>query len=139
MRPNNTLMAAHSERRYRIQEVGLLTPSRQKVPELRAGQVGYVIAGLKTVKEAQVGDTLLDADDPAEALPGFAPAKPMVFASIFPVDTGDFEHLQAAVGQHGVCVCVYSNDGGVVVWVSGGQAAVNRPFCYHSTREQWVC
>ena len=60
---------------------------------LYAGQVGYLITGMKTVKEARVGDTLYHTKDPVTPFPGFKPAKPMVFAGIFPVDTSEFDTI----------------------------------------------
>ena len=64
---------------------------------LYAGQVGYVIAGMKTVKEARVGDTLYHSRIPLQPFPGFKPAKPMVFAGIYPVDNSEFELLRDAI------------------------------------------
>jgi GTP-binding protein LepA len=64
---------------------------------LAAGQVGYLIAGMKSTKQALVGDTFVLASRPVPPLPGFRPAKPMVFASLYPVDTGDFNALVTAV------------------------------------------
>jgi len=91
---------------YAVSELGLLTPGRHPVPRLRAGQVGYVVTGMRDPREAKIGDTVFvssGAGQPAAGeahpppLPGFQPSKPMVFASIFPVDTADFESLRIAV------------------------------------------
>ncbi|MBM3894773.1 elongation factor 4, partial [Candidatus Dependentiae bacterium] len=64
---------------------------------LYTGQVGFIITGMKTVKEAHIGDTFFDPRHPVAALPGFKPAKPMVFAGIYPVDTTDFQILKESI------------------------------------------
>ena len=82
-----------------VQEVGLLTFG-QKTPTaaLVAGDVGYVIAGVKEVTEARVGDTLTDGGTPASAaLPGYREVKPMVFAGLYPVDPDEYDELKAAL------------------------------------------
>ena len=72
-------------------------PDEQPMDALYAGQVGYLITGMKTVKEARVGDTIYRAKVPVQPFPGFKPAKPVVFAGIFPVDSSDFEALRDAI------------------------------------------
>ena len=64
---------------------------------LYAGQVGYLITGMKTIKEARVGDTIYHTKNPVEPFPGFKPAKPMVFAGIYPVDSDEFDLLRDAI------------------------------------------
>ena len=90
-----TLAQAHAT--YEVLDVGILYPHETSMPSLYAGQVGYVITGMKTVHEARVGDTLFHAKKPVAPFPGFKPAKPMVFAGIYPVDTEDFSCLQDAM------------------------------------------
>jgi GTP-binding protein LepA len=97
LRPGDNVVAAHSGKKYTVQEVGLYSPARHKTPSLSAGHVGYVIAGMKESREAQVGDTLLRVGGSVDALPGFSPAKAMVFASVYPVDAGAFSDLTNAV------------------------------------------
>jgi elongation factor 4 len=82
---------------YEVLELGLMYPDMVQQPALYAGQVGYLVAGMKTVKEARVGDTIYHYKKPVPALPGFKPAKPMVFAGIFPVDNSEFELLRDAI------------------------------------------
>ena len=72
-------------------------PNETPKDALYAGQVGYVITGMKTVREARVGDTIHIQKKPVAAFPGFKPAKPMVFAGIYPIDNEDFEHLSDAI------------------------------------------
>lgn len=79
-------------------EIGVFAPVMQPIDELQAGEVGYVATGLKTVKECRVGDTFTTAASPAtEALPGFLPLKPMVFAGIYPSEADDYNLLRDAI------------------------------------------
>ncbi len=79
-------------------EVGVFTPEMTPVAELSAGEVGYIATGLKSVREARVGDTVTDARRPAaEPLPGYKPAKPMVFASLYPSEADDYANLRDAL------------------------------------------
>ena len=81
-----------------VQEVGIFNPKQQVVAELSVGEVGYVIAGIKDLHAAKIGDTVTEAGRPtAEALPGFLDVKPMVFASIFPTETDAYEDLRDAM------------------------------------------
>jgi len=79
-------------------EVGIFAPTMKPVSQLKAGEVGYVATGLKTVHDARVGDTITLAASPAaEALPGYFRPKPMVFAGIYPVDAEDYSDLRDAL------------------------------------------
>ena len=79
-------------------EIGKFVPKMQPTDSLVAGEIGYVATGLKTVRECRVGDTITRADHPAvEPLPGYRPAKPMVFASFYPVDADDYNELKDAL------------------------------------------
>jgi GTP-binding protein LepA len=78
-------------------EIGMFAPRMTATGELHAGEVGYIATGLKSVRECRVGDTMLDAVQPAEPLKGYQPAKPMVFASIFPTNTDDYPLLRDAL------------------------------------------
>lgn len=82
---------------YEVLELGLMYPDQQPMDALYAGQVGYLITGMKTVREARVGDTLYHTRFPVKPFPGFKPAKPVVFAGIFPVDASEFELLRDAI------------------------------------------
>jgi GTP-binding protein LepA len=80
---------------YAVEKVGIFRPKPTEVKELKTGEVGYIIAGIKSVGEARVGDTITQENRPAsEPLPGFKPCIPVVFCSIFPVDTADYEKLK---------------------------------------------
>jgi GTP-binding protein LepA len=85
---------------YDVKEVGIFIPKMHAVPVLEAGDVGYVIANIKSTAEIKIGDTLTDSRFPAkEPLPGFQEIHPMVFSGIYPINTADFEHLKAALGK----------------------------------------
>jgi GTP-binding protein LepA len=81
-------------------EVGIFAPLMKPVPELTAGEVGYVATGLKTVHEARVGDTITSTLHPAaEPLPGYRTPKPMVFAGIYPAEADDYQNLREALDK----------------------------------------
>jgi translation factor GUF1, mitochondrial len=82
---------------YEVLDIGLMYPEPTPTDALFAGQVGYIITGMKTVKEARVGDTLYHTKSSVTPFPGFKPAKPMVFAGIFPVENSEFEQLRDAI------------------------------------------
>ena len=90
----------HSAKEYEIEEVGLLRLKRIRTDQLAAGEVGYVIAGIKAVSEIAIGDTMTDAARPTAApLPGYKEAKPVVFSSIYPIATDDYENLAKALDK----------------------------------------
>uniref|UniRef100_A0A8B9KS97 GTP binding elongation factor GUF1 n=1 Tax=Astyanax mexicanus TaxID=7994 RepID=A0A8B9KS97_ASTMX len=91
------IVSAHMGKTYEVNELGILRPDERPTEKLYAGQVGYVVAGMKEVKEAQIGDTLYLHKQPVEALPGFKPAKSMVFAGIYPMDQSEYTSLRSAV------------------------------------------
>jgi GTP-binding protein LepA len=83
---------------YEVDDVGIFTPKRTPLERLCAGEVGYVIAGIKDIDGAPVGDTLTDAKNPAaQRLPGFKPVQPRVFAGLFPISSEDYEDLREAL------------------------------------------
>ncbi|MGA2508863.1 MAG: translation elongation factor 4 [Candidatus Acidiferrales bacterium] len=84
---------------YEVEALGALTPKPVVLDELAAGDVGFVIANIKRVADARMGDTVIEADRPAEPLPGFEAIKPMVFAGLFPVNSSDYEALRDALGK----------------------------------------
>ncbi|XP_045690620.1 translation factor GUF1, mitochondrial isoform X2 [Phyllostomus hastatus] len=91
------IVSAHTQKAYEVNEVGVLNPNEQPAHKLYAGQVGYLIAGMKDVTEAQIGDTLYLHKQPVEPLPGFKSAKPMVFAGMYPVDQSEYNNLKSAI------------------------------------------
>jgi GTP-binding protein LepA len=88
----------HSEAVYKVEEVGIFQLELKKREELHDGDVGYVIAGIKTISDIRVGDTITNIVDPAsQPLAGFKALKPVVFSSIYPVDSNDYELLQESI------------------------------------------
>ncbi len=84
---------------YEVEEMGVLTPKPAVLDELAAGDVGFVIANIKRVADARVGDTIIEADRAAPPLPGFEAIKPMVFAGLYPVLADEYEPLRDALGK----------------------------------------
>ena len=85
---------------YIVDGVGSFTPKRTPATSLATGEVGYVVAGIKEILGAPVGDTITSGKRPAEhPLPGFQPVKPRVFAGMFPIDSGDFEDFREALAK----------------------------------------
>ncbi len=84
---------------YEVEQLGTLTPKPVALEELEAGDVGFIVANIKTVADARMGDTVIEAARPAAALPGFEAIKPMVFAGLFPVLADEYEPLRDALGK----------------------------------------
>ncbi|MDO8526250.1 MAG: translation elongation factor 4 [Deltaproteobacteria bacterium] len=85
---------------FSVLKLGVFAPKPTVVQELGSGEVGFVIANIKEVSDTRVGDTVTDANTPAEkALPGFKEIKPMVFAGLYPTDTDQYEELKTALGK----------------------------------------
>ncbi|ADJ27629.1 translation elongation factor 4 [Nitrosococcus watsonii] len=100
LKPKDKIKIMSTGQHYRVEKVGLFTPKRREVEQLPAGSVGYVIAGIKDVDGAPVGDTMTHAERLAtKALPGFKDVKPQVFAGLFPVDSDDYEDLREALAK----------------------------------------
>jgi len=96
----NKIKMMSSDRSYIVEELGIFTPKRVKKDSLKTGEVGYLIAGVKDIYGAPVGDTITSlvhsAKDP---LPGFKKAQPRVYAGVFPVETTDYENFKDALGK----------------------------------------
>jgi len=87
-----------TEKEFEVIEVGAFRPKMSSVDELRAGDVGFVVAGIKNVKDTRVGDTITDAKNPVkEPLPGYRRINPMVFCGLYPIDTADYTELREAL------------------------------------------
>ncbi|KAI9188924.1 Translation factor guf1 mitochondrial [Blastocladiella emersonii ATCC 22665] len=93
------LVSCHSNRRYDVVDVGIMYPEQTSTGVLYSGQVGYVILGMKSTSEAHVGDTFYLQHHKVEPLPGFQPAKPMVFSGVFPVSADEFGKLDDAISK----------------------------------------
>jgi GTP-binding protein LepA len=100
LRKGDRVRAMGSEERFELLEVGCYSPKPTALPVLRAGEVGYVIAGLKDIEALRVGDTVTRVEDPAsEPLPGYAQALPTVFCGLYPTVGNDFERLRDALAK----------------------------------------
>jgi GTP-binding protein LepA len=98
IRPGMRITFGATDGVYPVDEVGYQRMGRFKIPELRPGEVGYVLAGIKRVGDTKVGDTILDADDRAtQLLPGYREIKPMVFAGLYPSESNQYEELRDAL------------------------------------------
>ena len=83
---------------YEIDDIGVFTPKKVSVNKLGPGELGYIIAGIKTVSDTQIGDTITDDKRPCkDMLKGFRPSQPSVFCGLFPVDSGEFEDLRESI------------------------------------------
>ncbi len=98
LKPGTHLRLMHSGQEHKVEDVGYQRLKRVPAPELSAGEVGYVIAGIKSLSGLAIGDTLTAADRPtAEPVPGYREAKPVVFSSIYPMATDEYEDLTKAM------------------------------------------
>jgi GTP-binding protein LepA len=86
-----------TDKEYGVDEIGILKLDKQPRNEISAGNVGYLISGIKVAREVHVGDTITNAINPGQSLKGYEQVKPMVFAGIYPVDTTEFEELRASM------------------------------------------
>ncbi|GET30169.1 translation elongation factor 4 [Prolixibacter sp. SD074] len=95
---NDLVKFVATGKQYQADEIGVLKLKMDPRKELSAGDVGYIISGIKTAREVKVGDTITHVKNPCEkAIEGFEEVKPMVFAGIYPIDTDDYEDLRAAM------------------------------------------
>lgn len=97
MKQRDIVKFVNTGRTYDADEIGVLKLQKQPRKEISAGNVGYLISGIKEAKEVKVGDTITHVDRPGASVKGFENVKPMVFAGIYPVDTSEFEELRASM------------------------------------------
>lgn len=97
IKKGDKITLAQSGNSYEILEIGIMYPNETQTEALYAGQVGYIVCGMKTVQEAKVGDTIYHYKKPVEPFKGFKEAKPMVFAGIFPVESEEFDILKDSI------------------------------------------
>nr|XP_017237448.1 PREDICTED: translation factor GUF1 homolog, mitochondrial isoform X2 [Daucus carota subsp. sativus] len=97
LRKGDKITAAATGQSYEIVDVGIMHPELRPTGVLLTGQVGYIVTGMRSVKEARVGDTLYHHRTSVELLPGFKAAKHMVFSGVYPADGSDFEALNSAI------------------------------------------
>jgi GTP-binding protein LepA len=100
LKVGDKMQVMSSGKNYLVDKVGIFTPKRTEKPEIRAGEVGFVIAGIKEIQGAPVGDTLTLAKNPATTvLPGFKKVQPQVYAGIFPISTDDYPAFREALAK----------------------------------------
>lgn len=98
IRPNERVKFVATGKEYDADEIGVLKLSMSARNELKAGNVGYIISGIKTSREVKVGDTITHVENPCEkGIDGFEEVKPMVYAGVYPIETEDFEDLRASL------------------------------------------
>jgi GTP-binding protein LepA len=98
LRNKQAILLFSNHKTFEVQELGVFSPFSQPVTQLQAGEVGVLVAGVKVIHDAKVGDTVTEAARPgATPFPGFQEVKPMVFSGIFPIDAGDYEALRDAL------------------------------------------
>ncbi len=101
IRQGDSIRLMHNKAVHRVEEVGVFRLEREKRTELAAGEVGYIISGIKTVSDVQIGDTVTSNSNPApKPLPGFKEVKPVVFASIYPISTDEYRSLTEALEKY---------------------------------------
>lgn len=100
LKSGQTIHFMNTEGEYKVEETGIFILKLSPSDELAAGDVGYIIAGIKTIEDVRVGDTITSADKPCDKpLPGFREVKPVVFSSIYPVDSNEYEELYDAIDK----------------------------------------
>ncbi|PTY04296.1 elongation factor 4 [Opitutaceae bacterium EW11] len=100
IKAGDMMMLMSTGQRAEVKEVGVFTPKMQKVDQLGAGDVGYVVSNIKDTSEIKTGDTITLANKPAsEMLPGYKEVHPMVFCGLYPLESSDYEKLKAALGR----------------------------------------
>ena len=95
IKKNMKIKLMSNDQEYVIEKVGVFTPKPMDIEELNSGEIGFIIAGIKTLSETKIGDTICEASNPIiEPLPGFKPSKPVVFCGLFPVDSSEYQKLK---------------------------------------------
>ncbi len=101
VRPGDTIRLMSTGATHKVEEVGIFRLGREPRDALSAGEVGYIIAGIKTVSDTRIGDTItLDTDPAPGSLPGFRQVKPVVFSSVYPVTSEDYQGLTEALEKY---------------------------------------
>ena len=100
LKPGEQMLLMSTGQRSEVKEVGVFTPKMQKVEQLQAGDVGYIVSTIKDTADIKTGDTVTLASKPAEEmLPGYKEVRPMVFCGLYPLESNDYEKLKAALGR----------------------------------------
>ena len=99
LKAGDTVQLVQSEQRYEVSEVGVFAPKMKPVAQLGAGEVGYLVAQIRSIHDVKVGDTIIRPGAPVEPLPGYVEPSPMVFCGLYPGDSGDYEELREALAK----------------------------------------
>ncbi len=113
VKPGNIIQLMSTGSTHKVEEVGFFRLIREPQKELRAGEVGYLLANIKTVSDTRIGDTITLEENPASApLPGFKEVKPMVFSSLYPIASDDYQFLTQALEKYKLndAALVYQKD-----------------------------
>ncbi|EMD38064.1 hypothetical protein CERSUDRAFT_134612 [Gelatoporia subvermispora B] len=97
LRKGDKIASCYTRKKYEVTELGIMHPEEVPTTSLRPGQVGYIACNMKESSEAHIGDTLHRAGVPVEPMPGFKPAKAMVYAGVYPIDSNDFLKLEESI------------------------------------------
>ena len=100
LKKNMRVKLMSNNKEYEIEKVGVFTPKPNDINELKSGEIGFIITGIKSLSETKVGDTICDATNPIDdPLPGFKPSKPVVFCGLFPVDSSEYQKLKDGLAK----------------------------------------
>ena len=98
VKPDTSIITMSNQKKYEVNEVGIFHPKMKSTKKLSAGEVGYIIAGFKDIKDVRVGDTITNTSNPAQnRLPGYKKVTPLVFCSIYPIDNKEYGNLKMAL------------------------------------------
>ncbi|KAF9014048.1 translation factor GUF1, mitochondrial [Cyathus striatus] len=93
------IMSCHTRKKYEVTEIGIMHPEEVPVSALHPGQVGYIACNMKDSSEAHIGDTVYHVGQAVEPMPGFKPARAMVFAGVFPIENSEFPKLEESINR----------------------------------------
>ena len=100
IKKNMKIKMLSNNKEYFVEKVGVFTPKPKDIDELSAGEIGFIITGIKVLSDTKVGDTICDANDLISSpLPGFKPSKPVVFCGLFPVDSSEYQKLKDGLAK----------------------------------------
>ncbi len=100
LKKNMKIKMMSTDQEYIVEKVGVFTPKAKDIEELKSGEIGFIITGIKNLSDTKVGDTICEAQSPLKkALPGFKPSKPVVFCGLFPVDSSEYQKLKDGLAK----------------------------------------
>ncbi len=100
LKKNMKIKMMSTDQEHIIEKVGVFTPKAKDISELKSGEIGFIITGIKNLSDTKVGDTICEAHSPLKkALPGFKPSKPVVFCGLFPVDSSEYQKLKDGLAK----------------------------------------